>query len=227
MVSTTSGTTAFYLDVADIVEQALEPLGGEHTSGVDAAKARRVLNLILLQLQNKNIPLNKLDFVNQALSDGTATYTLAASISDVLECNIEKDDLSLPIQRRSLREYQQFPDKTQEESRPSLFITERGNSTVDVTFWPIPDNDDCVAKLLVIKKIEDVSAAYQRVDLPARYLPLLIKWLTYELALTKPNIPADKLAILKAEYLDAMPDTFEEDRERTDWTLIPGGISGR
>lgn len=231
MVTNTSGTTAFTMDVDDIIEQALDPLGGEHTSGIDALKARRVLNLILIQMQNKNIPLNKLDFAEQVLNPTEASYILDASISDVLKCSISYLNTGvptdLPIQRYSLKEYQDIPNKEQSQ-RPNTFTTQRFNNAVTLTFWPVPDNlTTYTAKMLVSKRIEDITASYQKVDLPYRYLPLLIKWLTYDLSVSKQGIPEDLRQRLEKDYKEYLPDTFEEDRERTDFVVRPGGLSVR
>lgn len=227
MVSTTSGLTQFTLDVDDIIEQAYEPLGGEYLSGPDISKARRLLNLILIQLQNKNIPLNKIATEDVAIVAGTFTYTLDASIVDVLELNVETDadGLEIPLERWGLREYHQVPNKTV-TNRPTLWTTDRQEDAVIVKFWPIPDIA-YTAKMLVSKRIEDITASYQQVDLSYRYYPLLVKWLSYELSLTKTGFPLEKIALLKLERDEVTPDTFDEDRERADFHIVLGGISGR
>ncbi len=226
MVSPTSGSHTFNLDVDELLEEALDKLGGEHTSGIDAEKARRKLNLVLIQMQNKQIPLSKLAFVDQAITAGTTAYTLDGSISDVLQCTLELDDNTTALSRYGVKDYHRIPNKTT-TGRPTVFFTERLRNDVTVNFWPVPNLSTYTAKLLVSKRIEDVTASYQKLDIPVRYLPLLEKWLAYEIALSIPGFPADQKALLKAEYLEAMPDTFEEDRERVDFRIRPGGISGR
>ena len=228
MTTTTSGTVDFSMDVDDILDEALQPLGGEYTSGLEAQKARRTLNLILIQLQNKNIPLHKLGFIVQPLTEDVSSYVLDTSVVDVLECSINKstEEHDLPISRYGLREYQQIPDKTQ-SGRPNLFTTQRNSSGVTSIFWPVPEDGTYTAKLLVSKRVEDVNAAYQKVDLPYRYYPLLVKWLSYQLSLHKQGVPEEIRQRLKNEWTEAMPDTFDEDRERTDFTVTLGGISAR
>jgi sec-independent protein translocase protein TatC len=83
------------------------------------------------------------------------------------------------------------------------------------------------ASILVSKRVEDITAAYQKVDLPYRYYPLLIKWLSYELSLTRQGIGEEIKTRLKMDLAELLNDTFEEDRERTDMILVPGGVSGR
>jgi hypothetical protein len=228
MPSTTSGTTNFTLDVDDIIEQALDPLGGEHSSGIEVSKARRVLNLILIQMQNKNIPLNKLDFVSQALTINDPDFVMSGDIVDILEASLKDtvDNNEIPMARKGLREYQQIPNKAM-SNRPNLFTTERLNSGVTVTVWPVPNKSTYTMTMLVAKRVEDITASYQKIDIPYRYYPLLVKWLSYELSMSRVGIPEEIKNRLKNEYLEAMPDTFDEDRERTDTYIRPGGISGR
>jgi len=229
MVSTTSGATNFSLDVDDIIEQALEPLAGETTSAVEMNKARRTLNLVLIQLQNKNIPLSKIQEVDVSLVLGTREYTLDASIVDILELNIEDpsvtEPLQIPAERWGLRDYHQIPNK-ETSARPTLWSADREKDAVKLKIWPTPDKA-YTAKLLASKRVEDVTASYQKIDLSYRYLPLLVKWLSYELSLTRKGIPLEKIAILKSELDTVLPDAFDEDRERVDFIVRLGGISGK
>lgn len=229
-MTTTSGTTTFTMDVEEIIEQALDPLGGEHQSNISASKARRVLNLLLIQLQNKEIPLSKIDTIDLALDADEPTYLLTASVKDVLSCSVSKTaspGVELPISRMSLKAYHNVPLKAM-EGPPNSFVTERKSDGVYITFWPVQPDATYTAHILVAKTVEDVTASYQKLDLPTRYLPLIVAWLTYALALTKATvIGPEKIAMFKANRDELMPDTFEEDRERTDYTVVPGGISGR
>lgn len=228
MVSTTSGTTSFSLDVDEIIEEALEPLGGEHQSGISSAKARRTLNLLLLELQNKNIPLHKIATESLTLVDTDADYTLDTDITDILQASVNDSadgGTFTTLDRWSLKQFDEIPDKTT-EGRPTLYCVERLRDAIKVKFWPVPNSSTLSVSMLLAKRIEDITASYQKLDVPVRYLPLIVKWLSYELSLTRQGIPAALVAELKMRYEAAMPDTFEEDRERVDLTIIPGGISG-
>lgn len=226
MVATTSGTNTFTMDVDDILDEALQPLGGEYTSGLDARKARRTLNLLLIELQNKEIPLHKIATEDLTLTAEDASYVLPAAIMDVLKVNIKTldTDNESPLERYSLKQFHDIPTKLQ-ESRPSIFTTERLKDAVTLKFWPTPD-EAYETVLLVTKKIEDVTAAYQKVDVPSRYYPLLVKCLSYALSAHRQGLDPLITARLKADRDEVLKDTFEEDKERVDFTIIPGGISG-
>lgn len=225
MASSTSGTTSFFLDVDELIEQAFEPLGGEHISAEEAEKARRTLNLILIELQNKGIPINKLDFVSQTLTEDQTEYNLTSTIVDVLELNLLRDGTETPLTRYSLREFHQIPIKTT-KTRPSVWTIERNNDDVQLKLWPTPDNSTDTVELMVFKKLEDITASFQKVDLSYRYLPLLTRWLSYELSLHRQGITPDVRQELKINYRESLEDTFDEDRERTDFIVTPGGVNG-
>jgi hypothetical protein len=229
MTSTTSGTTNFTLDVDELIEQALEPVGGEWSGGDEQSRARRTLNLILIKLQNKRVPLHKIDDVSVTLNATDQEYTLPAAVSDVLEGTLKttSEGTEKPLERWGLREWHDIPKKTQ-PGPPSLFVVERKADTVNVKFWPKPDQDSTwTAELQVIKRIEDITASYQKVDLPYRYYPLLVAWLSYDLSMTRQGVDELTKNRLKNELNEILTDTFDEDGERTDFYIRPGGISGK
>ena len=225
MASTVSGTTDFSLDVDEIIEQAFEPLGGEHISAGEAKKARRALNLILIKLENRGIPINKIDFITQTLTEGTRDYQIGQDVLDVLEVNLNQDNVETPLTRYSLREYHQIPTKSQ-SSRVSVYTVQRLNNQTEVKVWPSPTNSVDTLEIMVYKKLQDVNASYQKIDLSITYLPLIVEWLTYELALTRQGIDPMLRQELKGRFEQTLQNALDEDRERTDFIITPGGISG-
>lgn len=225
MPSSTSGATDFSLDVDELIEDAFEPLGGEHISGDEARKARRKLNLILIKLRNKGVPVSKMDNESLPLVIGQKEYELDASIYAVLQLNYKQNEVETPLTRYGEKEYHQIPTKGQSPGRSSVYATERNRDNVRLLLWPAPAAVDSV-EMLVARKIEDVTAQYQRIDLPSRFLPLLTDWLAYEASYMRANIDPNMVQLLKARLDETMRDTFEEDRERVDFRITPGGVSG-
>lgn len=228
---TTSGTTSFTLQVDDIIEDACSVVGGEWQSAVETAKARRKLNLVLLQLSNKNIPLNKLEIVTTTLVAGQQDYVFDNSYQDILTVTISVPNSSpqsfLPIQRYGIEKFNAIPNQGQ-QNRPNTFTTKRLNTTLVMSVWPIPDNVGTYqARMVVAKRIEDINASYQEIDLNTRYLPLVIAWLAYELAKGRMGVDENVKNRLKSDLSELMVDTFDEDLERADFIVTPGGISGR
>lgn len=218
MTSTTSGTSSFSLDVDELIDQAKLGLGGEHVSAVDSVNARRTLNLLLIQLQNKNIPISKLRIDTLALTQGTTSYTVTSDVVDVLTCSIKLSGTEIPITRYGIKEYNNIPRKDT-QNRPNLYTVQRLDDQVNILFWPVPNNNNYSASMVNSIKIQDINAAYQKVDLSTRYLPLLVKWLTYDLACITVGIPEEIKNRAEKDYKECMTDTFDEDRERSDFIV--------
>jgi hypothetical protein len=231
MSSTTSGTNTFSIDVDEIIEAAADKVGGEWQTAVETAKARRALNLVLIQLANKNIPLNKLAVVTQTLVAAQQSYTFDNSYQDILTVTVSVPNTNpqafLPIQRYGIEKFNAIPNQGQ-QNRPNTFTTQRLNNSLVLSLWPVPDTlGTYQARMVVAKRIQDVNASYQQVDLNTRYLPLLVQWLAYELANTRQGIDESVKSRLKGDLDNIMRDTFDEDEERADFQVKPGGISGR
>jgi hypothetical protein len=227
MPSTTSGTTDFSLDVDELIEDAFEPLGGEHISGDEAMKARRKLNLILIKLRNEGIPISKMDNVSVPLVAGQREYELDASIDAVLQLNYKSSDTETPLTRYGEKEYHQIPTKDQSPGRSSIYTIERNRDNHKLLLWPAPADATDTVELLVSRKIEDVTAQYQKVDLPSRFLPLISDWMAYEAAFMRKGIDPNLIMMLKNRLEETKTATYEEDRERVDFVIKPHGVSGR
>ena len=75
-------------DLPEIFEEAFERAGLQMTTGYDLKTARRSLNLLTLEWQNRGLNLWTIDAGTQALSAGTATYTLPTDTIDLIEHQI-------------------------------------------------------------------------------------------------------------------------------------------
>ena len=81
----TSGTYTFNLDLADAMEEAFERAGRELRSGYDYRTARRSLNLLMLEWQNRGLNLWTVRDGTKALTAGTSSYALDSDILDIVE----------------------------------------------------------------------------------------------------------------------------------------------
>ena len=80
----TSGTYAFTLDLGDIVEEAFERAGLVVRSGYDYRTARRSLDMLMLEWQNRGLNLWTIQEGTTSITSGTARYVLSADILDVI-----------------------------------------------------------------------------------------------------------------------------------------------
>ena len=67
----TSGTTAFDMDFTEIAEEAWERAGREMRSGYDLRTARRSMNLLTIEWQNRGINLFTIGEGTINLTEGT------------------------------------------------------------------------------------------------------------------------------------------------------------
>ena len=83
----TSSTNAFNLDfyVDEIIEEAYELAGGQPQTGYDSRSARRSLNLLLTDWQNRGVLLWATDLQTNTLTFNEASLTLDPSTVDILD----------------------------------------------------------------------------------------------------------------------------------------------
>ena len=84
----TSGTTAFDLNIDEIIQEAYNRCGVRTNTGYDLKRARRNLNILFSEWGNRGVHLWKVQLQTQALTAGTITYTVPGAASDVLEAFI-------------------------------------------------------------------------------------------------------------------------------------------
>lgn len=84
----TSGTTAFNLDLNNIVEEAFERCGIESRTGYDLRTARRSMNLMAIEWANRGVNLWTVDQQTIVLNTGQAIYPLPVDTIDILDAVI-------------------------------------------------------------------------------------------------------------------------------------------
>jgi len=219
----TSGTTAFNMDFTEIAEEAWERAGREMRSGYDLRTARRSMNLMTIEWQNRGINLWTIDEGTVSLTSGTAQYTLPADTVDLLEQVIRTGSGStqqdLTINRISVSTYASIPNKTT-TGRPIQFWIERLVDAPRINVWPVPDSNDYIFKYWRIRRIEDAGRGVQTADMPFRFLPCLVAGLAYHIAMKVPEL-AQRVPMLKAAYEEEFDRAASEDRTKTSARFVP------
>ena len=114
---TTSGTTDFTLDFTEIAEEAWERAGREMRSGYDLRTARRSMNLMTIEWQNRGINMWTIEQGAITLTPGINTYALPLDTIDLLEHvirtggNTASTQADLNITRISVSTYATIPNK--------------------------------------------------------------------------------------------------------------------
>jgi hypothetical protein len=120
---TTTGSTLFNMDFTEIAEEAWERAGREMRSGYDLRTARRSMNLMTVEWQNKGINMWTMEQGIINLTPGLATYALPTDTIDLLEhvirtgSNTASTQADLTISRISVSTYATIPNKLS-QARP-------------------------------------------------------------------------------------------------------------
>ena len=120
---TTTGSTLFNMDFTEIAEEAWERAGREMRTGYDLRTARRSMNLMTIEWQNRGINMWTMEQGVITLVPGLATYALPTDTIDLLEHvirtgqNTASTQADLTITRISVSTYATIPNKLQ-QARP-------------------------------------------------------------------------------------------------------------
>lgn len=220
----TSGTTTFDLDIEEICEKAFELAGGELISGEDLRQARRSLNLLLIDMQNRGHPFAKLENTTFTTTSGTASYQLSAGVMDVMSMTVIRSSVATPITRVPLFEYHKIATKD-DEGKPSLFTVDKDRDQPTLYLYQTPENSTDTIDYWYVKEIEDAGEYSNNLDINRVYLPAIIMGLAYYISLGR---PADQINIahrneLKQNYLNMLEMAATEDRDRASFKVRPPG----
>lgn len=222
----TSGTTSFNMDFTEIAEEAWERAGREMRTGYDLRTARRSMNLLTIEWQNRGINMWTIDEGSVNLVEGTATYALPADTIDLLEHTIRTGEGNISTQsdinisRISVSTYASIPNKLS-QGRPIQLYIDRGQANPSVTVWPVPDaSSTYVLKYWRMRRIEDAGAGIETSDVNFRFLPCLVAGLAYYIAQKDAEL-APRIPMLQTEYERQFDLASQEDREKASIRLVP------
>jgi hypothetical protein len=221
----TSGTTAFNMDFTEIAEEAWERAGREMRSGYDLRTARRSMNLMTIEWQNRGINLWTIDEGTISLTTGTSEYDLPADTIDLLEQVIrtgagnQSTQSDLTISRISVSTYASIPNKLS-RGRPIQVWIERLRDNPKINVWPVPDSNDYTFRYWRLRRIQDAGAGAETADMNFRFFPCLVAGLAYHIAMKVPEL-AERIPMLKQVYDEQFALAAAEDREKTPARFVP------
>ena len=216
-----SGTYNFNLDIDEVIQEASEMIGGEDTLGHEPASARRSINLMLKDWQNRGILLWTTGTTAVTLSTSVTSYELSSNTINALEVVLSRGATDIQLTRITPEEYLIIPAPTQ-TGRSSQYSIRRGRDNPTLSVWPIPENSTDILKIETVSDMTDVDrSADQNADLPKRFLPCLTMGLAYYMSMKRPLVPDTRIAMLKTNYEEMLARAMEEDRERASLYLLP------
>jgi hypothetical protein len=212
-------------DISELFEEAFERAGLEMRTGYDLRTARRSLNFLTLEWQNRGLNLFTIEAGTQALTSGTAEYTMPSDTIDLIEHQLRTgtgtNQIDTALMRVSVSTYAQQTNKNT-QGRPTQIYISRGASDVKATVWPVPDSNDYTLFYYRLKGIDGLSSGIAgSAAIPPRFVPALVSGLAFHIAMKKPEAAARAVA-LKQEYEEQFNLAAAEDRERASLHLTPG-----
>ena len=227
----TSGTYAFNLDLGDAIEEAFERAGLQLRGGYDYRTARRSINLLMLEWQNRGLNLWTVQEATQALTAGTSRYTLSGDVLDIVEAFIRTDAADVnnqfdqTLNRMSISQYAHLSNKLT-QSKPLQYYIEKDPSAISVNLWPSPDDQKTYTLVYYyMQRVEDTgSPASNNMDIPSRFLPCLVAGLAYKLSI-KYGPDTNRSTLLKADYEEQWTEAADADRGKASLYISPGGYA--
>lgn len=133
----TTGTTAFNLDINDLVEEAFERCGQELRTGYNFRTARRSLNLLTIEWANRGINFWTVEQGQIPLVTGQAIYPMPVDTINILDAVIRQNNsttnqIDINISQISEPTYMSLPNKLT-QGRPIQFWYNRQSGQENLT----------------------------------------------------------------------------------------------
>jgi len=231
-----SGSTDFGQYCSDIVTKALIKTHrvalGQDVPGEEMEHGREVLNMIVHELQDEKVFLWSVERTTLALTQGTATYTLANDTLDVLprEISVLRNGTYTQVARITREEYYRKPDRGTSTGKPLQLMVERNRTAtigqhaftdlLTVTLYPIPENSTDVLHYTRVRRLQDLDASTNDPDAPQRLALTLINLLAAELS-PDYGLDVNERADLVARAMGKLSRAKRGDTERTGFRLVP------
>jgi hypothetical protein len=175
----TSGLSAFNLDLTELVEEAFERCGKELRSGYDLKTARRSINLLTIEWANRGINLWTIEQGQIPMVTGQAIYALPVDTIDLLDTVVRtgsgQNQIDINITRISESTYITIPTKNAQGRPIQVWVNRQSgntNSTVTTTLNGAISSVDTTITLVSTAnlpsqgyiKIENEIIMYQNVN---------------------------------------------------------------
>ena len=135
---TTSGLSAFNLNLNDLVEEAFERCGKELRTGYDLRTARRSLNLLTIEWANRGINLWTVEQGQILMNTGQAIYPIPVDTIDLLDTVVRTNNgqgnnqIDINITRISESTYITIPNKNANGRPIQVYVNRQSGNTSDV-----------------------------------------------------------------------------------------------
>ena len=179
----TSGTYTFNPSLGELTVYAYQLIGVRPTAllqeHIDVARV--ATNMMFTRWSNQGVNLWQVTSTTQALTQGTATYSVSANTVVILDAyvtvtngSVNTDRIILPISRT---EYLSFPNKAQQGFPTTYWFNRLLSPTI--TLWPVPDGNEASLTYYSVLRLQDANMnGTEQVDIP----PIWLEAMAYGLA---------------------------------------------
>src|SRR3990167_8491614 len=223
-----SGTKTFIFPIDDLIQEAIQRVGGEWTSAEEQRSARLSLNLLLEDLHSRDIPLFSIQQKTVSLAVSTNVYTLSAGVMGILGNALVRasgaQGNERPLSRYSFLEFHNIPDKNKlADTVNSFTVLTSAEDTVKLQVYPTPTTAGATENIIYygITRPDTVNSSRETLDTSRKYFPAICAGVAYYMSFKRPNVSPEYRQQLKAEYEELVQRAFENDRERNSFYAVP------
>lgn len=238
----TTSVTSYNPALNELLEESFERCGVEMRTGYHFRTGRRSLNLLLTEWANRGINLWTIEQGTIPLIQGQYIYDLPGDTVDLLEHVIRTDpgqvsnQTDINISRISVSTYSTIPNKITQGRPIQVWINRRSGQTTDllgatpqvpqINVWPSPDQGTVESPFYYfvywrLRRMVDAGTGVNAEDIPFRFQNALIAGMAYKLSIKLPEVPMERIALLKAQYDEAWDLASSEDREKAPDRYVP------
>ena len=217
----TSGSVTFRPNVEEVISEAFERCGidPQTRTGHHAKSARRSLNLLFSEFANRGINYWTITQNTLTLANGTSNYTLPVGTIDILDAVIREDDIDQIVNRITIQEYNQIPNKT-DTGKPSQYMLDRQYTPV-IYFWNVPDKAYTL-NYWVMNQIEDITTSNEDTDVPYRWTDTICAGLASKLAI---KYQPEKFQLLNEMYERSFSFAASSDNDGVSLRVQPTALN--
>ena len=241
-IAPTSETTEFNPQIDEIIEEAYERTGARGArTGYQLRSARRSLNILFQEWENRGVHLWKVKLAKVPLVLGQAEYNYASDpvnfpndLSQVLEAYYRNNSTTttpqdVALNSRSRSQYNAVPNKlvqgtpsqfyTERKINPSIFLYATPSASVSSTTTP-SSFQFC---FYYVARIQDVGSYNYTSDVVNRFYPCMMSGLAYYLS---QKFSPEMSGELERRYESEMLRALDADNQGTSTFISPQTFYG-
>jgi hypothetical protein len=91
-----------------------------------------------------------------------------------------------------------------------------------INVWPTPNAGGGYTFVYWrMRRVQDAGNGVTDQDIPFRFIPCMVAGLAYYISMKKPEVPQDRVLMLKTDYEQQFQLAADEDREKAAWRVVP------